>query len=70
MPKPENKPEPKVDDLGVEIDDDIERLRSDPKTATFDKYLDYRERRKKKVEEIAKQKEEEEARNNKKSFWD
>lgn len=70
MPKNEEKKEAKVDDLGIEIDEEIEQLRADPKTGLIDKYLDYRERRKQKEAEKKRQEEEEQQRSKKKSFWD
>lgn len=62
--------EPKVDDLGIEIDEEIEQMQADPKTALVGKFLDYRDKRKAKEAEIAKQKADEEAQKNKKSMWD
>ena len=65
MPK-----EPKVDDLGIEIDDEIEQLVADPKTGLMSKFLDYREKRKAKEAEIAKAKADEEVKKKKQSIWD
>lgn len=64
------KKEPKLDELGIEIDEEIEAMAADPKTGVIEKFLDYRDKRKAKQAEIKRAEEEAANPSKKKSFWD